>query len=160
MAVFRRHGREFAARFFGSSMEPTIPSGTEVLLHCGSAVTPSDVVALIREDRVLVHRLMARSQDGGWILTRGDSRLLPDLPVTDPEAVIGRVIRVRRGDAFVDLAPLPQSLPQRLALGVCLLALGRGPSTGRAFIGLLHLLHRWLVLVPKTLLRRLWPHAY
>ena len=99
-ALWKRTGREVVARFTGRSMEPTIPSGAEVRLRCGAEVEVGDVAAFLREGRLVVHRVVGRSRDAGWILTCGDAFVLPDPPIRDPEAILGRVTGVRDGDRF------------------------------------------------------------
>lgn len=153
-SLLKRHGSEFLTRFDGRSMEPTIPSGAEVLLRCPADEAVGSVVAVARGDLVIVHRIVARAADGRWLLTRGDAHALPDPPLVAADALIGSVVKVRRGDDLADLPPAPSSLGRRLALGVSRLALAAGLGPGRFVIGALILLRRWLLLVPRTLLAR------
>src|SRR6185503_13087139 len=83
-SLWRKTGRELRARFGGASMQPALPPGTEVLLRCGETGGPGDVIAFLAGGHLLVHRVVARAADGGWTLTRGDARVLPDVPILDP----------------------------------------------------------------------------
>ena len=147
--LWKRNAREVTARFSGSSMQPTIPPGVEVIVRCGAAAGRNDIVAFIQDDRLVVHRVVTLSEDQGWILTRGDAWAIPDPPITDRACILGVVIRVRRHDGFVDPEEAPKSPGRRLGLAVCLTALRIGPAAGRRFIRALTLLHRWLVGVPR-----------
>jgi hypothetical protein len=122
-ALWARSRREVSARFGGSSMEPTIPPGTEVLLACGRAPAVGDVVAYVMGDQVVVHRLEARAR-GGWLLTRGDAHVAPDLPVPARD-VVATVVAV--GDPGRPVAPAPASPARAGALAACRLALAVHP---------------------------------
>ena len=60
-SIWRKTGRELRARFGGSSMQPALAPGTEVLLRCGETGGPGDVIAFLAGGRLLVHRVMARA---------------------------------------------------------------------------------------------------
>jgi hypothetical protein len=148
--IWKRERRELAARFGGSSMEPTIPPGAEVLLQCGVLPAPGEIAAFILGDRIMVHRVVTRSPvRGPWLLTRGDASAIPDPPIAET-AVIGTVVRVRRGDRFVKPASPPTSFGRRLALTLCLLGLRVRRPAGERLIELLWVLRRWLVLAPRA----------
>ena len=72
-------------------MEPTIPSGAEVRLRCGATAAVGDVVAFIRDDHIVLHRVEALSPSGRWVLTRGDACVFPDPLITDLSLILGRV---------------------------------------------------------------------
>lgn len=150
--IWKRERRQLTIRFGGSSMEPTIPAGAEVLLLCGASPAPGDIAAFTFGDRIMVHRVMARPPARGWILTRGDASAIPDPPIPEA-AVIGTVARVRRGDRFVEPPPPPASFGRRLALALCVLGLGTKRPLGPRFIGPLWFLRRWVVLAPRALAR-------
>jgi hypothetical protein len=142
-SLWRKTGRELRARFGGSSMEPALPSGTEVLLRCGELGGPGDVIAFLSDGRLLVHRVVARARDGAWTLTRGDARLLPDVPIVDAQAVVGRVAGIWRAGSVVPLPAPPESLARRWVLGVASAVLRASPTAGGAALASLHAAGRW-----------------
>lgn len=109
--IWRRQGRNVWASFAGSSMSPTILAGEEVLLECGVDVGVGDVALVMLDDGIAVHRVLARSSDGHWILTAGDANLLPDQPLYGVDRVVAR-IRCKRLGA----EPRPLASPPRRAL--------------------------------------------
>jgi hypothetical protein len=138
-ALWRKTGREVRARFGGSSMQPALPPGTEVVLRCGETGAPGDVIAFLADGRLVVHRVVARGRDGAWMLTRGDARVLPDAPILDPETVVGRVAGVWRGGSLEHLPAATDSLSRRLGLRLAVAALRASPA---AATGVLRSLHR------------------
>jgi hypothetical protein len=104
--LWKRTGRQVEVRFTGHSMEPTIPSGAEVRLRCGVEVRVGDVAAFLRDGHLVVHRVVGGSREAGWLLTCGDAFALPDPPLRDFDAILGRVEAVRAGESF---EPLPQA---------------------------------------------------
>ena len=151
-AIWKREARQLTARFGGSSMEPTIPSGAEVIFRCGGIPEPGDITAFTDRGRIMVHRVVARSPARDWLLTRGDASAIPDPPIREV-AIIGTVLRVRLGDRWVEPPPAPASFQRRLALALCLLGLRAPPPVARRLIGLLWALRRWFVLAPRALAR-------
>jgi hypothetical protein len=129
-ALWKRTGREVVARFTGSSMEPTIPSGAEVRLRCGVEVGMGDVAAFLRDGHLIVHRVVGGSREAGWILTCGDALLLPDPPIRDFDTILGQVVEVRVGDRFEPLAAARRGLIVRSCLGL----LRWSPSLGDAAV--------------------------
>lgn len=153
-AIWKRERRQLVARFSGSSMEPTIPAGAEVLLQCGVVPAVGEIALVIFGDHIVVHRVIARpSTPGAWVLTRGDASALPD-KATPEEAVIGIIRRVKLGARFVEPSLPPTSLGRRLALATCLLGLRVTLPTGQRLIGGLWSVRRWLVLAPRAAVRR------
>ena len=150
--LWTRASRELVVRLTGRSMEPAIPSGAEVRIHCGESAAVGEVVVCREGAGVRVHRVVARTEEG-WILTRGDARWLPDAPLRGDDAVLGRVVAVRQGETF---APLPAARPapaRRLVLWPLVAALRVHPPTGAALVrGLVHA--RRLALRAVTPLRR------
>ena len=116
-ALWARTGREVTARFGGSSMEPTIAAGAEVVLRCGRAAAPGDVIAYVHGDQVVVHRLEVVRAD--VLLTRGDARVAPDPPLPADTAIVGTVALPGQ----VSLPAPPRSAARALALAACRAAL-------------------------------------
>lgn len=152
--IWRRDRRLLSARFGGSSMLPAISPGAELTVACGDPVVVGDVAVLIVDGRVVVHRVGAVFQAQGRILTRGDATALPDLPVP-LSSVVGRVAGLRAAGASGPVPPAPESAWRRAVLSVCLWLLSRWPAAGRAFVGGLWILRRWLVAYPAAAWRRL-----
>ena len=90
----------------GTSMYPTIRPGDIIEIvpfgGTGDLLEPGEVVALNRDDDMVVHRFIGYFERDGrrWVFTRGDSVLRADEPVP-AEAVAGRVVTVIRGDGLV-----------------------------------------------------------
>lgn len=144
-ALWKQSGCEVTARFGGRSMEPSIVSGGEVLLRCGASPRLGDVVAFVHADQVVVHRVVALSAGRRWwLLTRGDAHVIPDLPLREPEALVGTVARIRRGSELVEPPPPPRSRARGLALAVCLAGLRIHPALGAPLVRLLRFLRRGL----------------
>ena len=91
---------------------------------------PGDIVLCMRQDRFFVHRIVAANftQDGAFLITRGDCMPENDPPVTRRE-LLGKITEVRRsGSAFAPARTLSLfrrlvawilchwSLPRRIAL--------------------------------------------
>lgn len=147
--LWARAGRELRVRFTGRSMEPTIPSGAEVRLVCGEGGAPGDIVAVRDAGGVIVHRVVAAGADGGWLVTRGDARWLPEAPPGGAAAVIGRVAAVQP-DALAPREGPRASLAQTLALAPLLVLLRLSPGAGLSML-------RGLVRVRRVALRALTP---
>ena len=153
-SLWRKTGRELRARFGGSSMEPALPPGTEVLLRCGETGGPGEVIAFLADGRLVVHRVVARAADGTWTLTRGDARVLPDVPIRDAEAVVGRVAGVWRSGSLEGLPAASDSLSRRLALRFACAARRASPRAGTAALRSLHTAARLARSVGLKLARR------
>ena len=150
--LWTRSGRELVVRLGGRSMEPAIPSGAEVRIQCGESGGVGDIVACREGAGVRVHRVVARSAPHRWILTRGDARWLPDAPLSGDD-VLGRVVAVKRDDAFAPPPGARASLPRRAVLWPLVAALRVDPRLGTALVrGLVHA--RRLALRAITPLRR------
>jgi hypothetical protein len=156
-SLWKRTGRELRARFGGSSMEPTLPPGTEVLLRCGQGGAPGDVIAFVAEGRLVVHRVVAAARDGSWTLTRGDARALPDPPIVDAEAVLGHVAGAWTGETLVDLPPSRDSPAQRLSLRFWRALLRTSPRAGGAALRSAHTATRLLRSLPRVFGRGVLP---
>ena len=153
-SLWRRTGRELRARFGGSSMEPALPAGTELQLRCGETGGPGEVIAFVADGRLVVHRVVARAVDGSWTLTRGDARVLPDAPILEPEAIVGRVAGVWRG-GVLEAVPAPEeSAPQRWAARAFGALLRASPGAGSITLRSMHTGSRLLRTLPLLLHRR------
>ena len=147
-SLWRRTGRELRARFGGSSMLPALPPGTEVLLRCGETGATGDVIAFLAGGRLVVHRVVARAPDGAWTLTRGDARVLPDVPILDRDAILGRVAGVWRAASLEGVPAARDSLPRRVVLRLLTGVLRASPRTGAAALRGLHVGNRVIRSVP------------
>jgi hypothetical protein len=152
LRIWKGQRRTLSARFGGASMRPTIDPADEVAFACGEAPAVGEVAVLVSDGKLMVHRVVARSAD--WWLTRGDASVVPDYPLRE-EAVIGRVVTVARGGVPGPPGAAPASWARRAVLVVCLKALALGEAPCRSLIRLLWRGRFWLVLVPRTLARRL-----
>jgi hypothetical protein len=141
-ATWKRELRSFEVTFGGVSMIPTIAPGEPVRLVCGPAPPGlGTVIAFIYQGRLAVHRLIAQSADGQWLVTRGDAHFLPDPPVRST-AVIGVVEATRsyaesgRRGVIARWAAILLNMSPRLYQG-CIFILGSARNaTARIF--------RWL----------------
>ena len=152
-SLWRKTGRELRARFGGSSMLPALPPGTEVLLRCGETGAVGDVIAFLADGRLVVHRVVARAGDGTWTLTRGDARLLPDAPIRDAEAIVGRVAGICGPASLQAMPAAPDSLVRRSFVRLFSAALRISPGAGAAALRSVHAGLRLARTVP-LLLRR------
>jgi hypothetical protein len=150
-SLWRKTGRQLRARFGGSSMRPALPPGTEVLLSCGEPGGTGDVIAFLAEGRLVVHRVVARAPDGSWTLTRGDARVLPDVPILDPDAVLGRVAGVWRAASLEEVPVGPDSPPRRFVLRIFSAVLQASPRAGAAALRGLHTVNRLARTLPLWL---------
>jgi hypothetical protein len=137
-SLWRKTGRELRARFGGSSMLPALPPGTEVLLRCGETGAVGDVIAFLADGRLVVHRVVARAPDGTWTLTRGDARVLPDVPIRDGGSIVGRVAGICAAPSLESVPAAPDSLIRRSLVRVFSAALRISPGTGAAALWLVH----------------------
>ena len=93
---FKKTGRTIESRVQGWSMGATLPDGARIRIRC----SPSDsyprgtVIAFLAEGKLVVHRVIrsGHMRSGSqYLVTRGDSLLLPDFPVHQ-KTVLGPVI--------------------------------------------------------------------
>ena len=152
--LWKRGGREIVARFGGTSMQPTIPPGAEVLLRCGEEARVGDVIAFVADDRPIVHRIVAAAPDQGLVLTCGDALVVPDPPITDRGRIIGRVVSVRRDGDMIPVPAPADRLARRLRLLAMSGLLRLGPGPARAVIGAVTLQRRWGLYFPWVLAAR------
>jgi Peptidase S24-like len=90
--VLRRFG-QLRLQVTGASMLPSIWPGDLVDIHRSSLnqISRGDVVLFLRGCRFIVHRVIEISRDG--LITRGDSVLGPDSPVSSDE-LLGLVVSI------------------------------------------------------------------
>lgn len=89
-------------RVTGKSMNPLIRHGDRVLVApLRAPARVGQIVLLDSGGAPLLHRIV--DIDGGWLITRGDSRRSFD-PRLPAAAVLGRVMAVRRGDTVLCVA--------------------------------------------------------
>lgn|SRR5215475_753902 len=110
-------------RVRGSSMLPWVrPDDVAVIRRAGiDDVRCGDVVLFQRESRLFVHRLVERhcTLNETQFLAKGDAHPGPD-GMINRELVLGRVMRIHRGDKRIDL-----DSPRHLALGLMISQLSR-----------------------------------
>lgn len=116
------HSVELSA--YGRSMIPFLRPGQKVKLTPTelSQIVRGDLVAFHKQDYLVVHRVHAvhTTNDGIQLITKGDSNLNPDAPVTS-ENYLAKVDGVYRRGAWRTLSPT--SFHSRL-----ILRLGKGYS--------------------------------
>lgn len=114
--LWRAVQRDLVTSFGGRSMTPTIVDQQRVLFRCGVMPGIGDVAVLRFGDRLIVHRLAARSSTDSWILTWGDGNSLPDEPAPDPTSLIGTIVAAEQNGQMVPIPPLPNSLKRTAIL--------------------------------------------
>lgn len=110
-------------RVQGSSMLPWVkPGDVAVIRRAGiDDVRCGDVALFKRESRLFVHRLVEKhgTLREAQFLAKGDAHPGPD-GMIDRDLLLGRVVRIFRGDRQIDL-----DSPRQLALGLVLSQLSR-----------------------------------
>lgn len=89
----------------GESMYPTFHTGDQVLVDCQwDNLRRGDVCVFCQADKLVVHRVVRveKTDDTHIFVTRGDNTTRSDAPVC-ADAVVGRVIALRRGERTVSL---------------------------------------------------------
>jgi hypothetical protein len=86
----------------GTSMWPTLLENDHVLLEPAIRLTLGDIVLADADGFPLLHRVVR--MDRGLVTTRGDARMTADATIPR-DAVIGRAVRVRRGQLEWSLKP-------------------------------------------------------
>jgi hypothetical protein len=143
--LWKKTGRELKARFGGSSMRPTLAPDSEVVVRCGAPAAVGDIVAYLADGRLVLHRVEAVSARDGTLLTRGDALWLPDLPVRDPETVLGVVSGVGSGGGFAPPPPAPKGAARRVSVWPFRAALAASPRAAFAMLAPLVWSRRLLV---------------
>jgi signal peptidase I len=90
-------GKTIRIKAHGYSMFPAIKPGSLILiepLSLKGRPVPGEIVAIRRENGLVVHRVKKRVVKNGttWYIARGDSNAGTDEPVTI-EKIVGRVVR-------------------------------------------------------------------
>lgn len=89
-----KSGKTLSITARGYSMYPTIKPGTKILIRpvTEGRLKEGDVVAFARNGRLVVHRLRKTGYEEGknLYITRGDSNMYDDMPVSE-EALVGYV---------------------------------------------------------------------
>jgi hypothetical protein len=102
--LLKKRGRVIECVVQGSSMGDTLREGSRIRLQFSSAPpTTGQVVAAVRDDMVVTHRIVhaaGRGRGRGFLLMRGDASLIPDAPVALDE-VIGPVSEVEEDGRWV-----------------------------------------------------------
>jgi hypothetical protein len=132
--LWRKTGRELKARFGGSSMQPSLAPDSEVVVRCGAPASVGDIVAYLADGRLVLHRVEAVSARDGTLLTRGDALWLPDLPVRDPETVLGVVSAVGRDEGLAPPPPAPQGTARRVSVWPFRAVLAVSPRAAAALL--------------------------
>ena len=102
------HGKHerFAFRGAGASMWPTLRAGDEALFApLAAPPEPHEVLLYQLRGGLVAHRFRGLLPDGRLRL-RGDGMLRDDPPV-EPDAVLGKLVAVRRGGRERAFAPAP-----------------------------------------------------
>lgn len=89
--LWKRQNKTMTVSFDGVSMLPSIAPSENIQLICDrTEPRVGEVIVFLYGSHLAVHRLLARSRDSRWLLTRGDALFLPDLPV-EAGSIIGRI---------------------------------------------------------------------
>jgi len=120
--LLEQQGRVYL-RVHESSMLPWVRPGDVALIRCAAIdeMRCGDVVLFKRESRLFVHRLVEKHGTPGdtQFLAKGDAHPRPD-GIVDRGLVLGRVVRLYRGDKQINL-----DSPRQLALARIISRLSR-----------------------------------
>jgi signal peptidase I len=98
--IVRKFG-EVRLRVFGTSMVPSILPGDMISVQRADLfeISPGEIVMYLRDDRLFVHRVVARAGTHGdpRLITRGD-RLTYDDPLVSSSELLGRVTSIQTHD--------------------------------------------------------------
>lgn len=111
---FRIQGRILDSTVRGWSMTESLPDGSRIRIRCArpDRLVPGQVVAILVKDRLIVHRIAhvgGRREARRFVITRGDSILLPDHPI-EIENIVGPVSEMETPAGW---RPVPQFSPRR-----------------------------------------------
>jgi hypothetical protein len=95
--VLLEEGKTIRIKAKGYSMYPVIKPGSMILiepLKLKGRPVPGEIVAIRRENGLVVHRMKSRIVKDGvtWFMARGDSNSRSDRPVTI-DMIVGRVVK-------------------------------------------------------------------
>jgi Peptidase S24-like len=103
-------GGELRLAVSGTSMRPLLREGDYLVIRpFDSPPRVGEVVVYSRDGQLWAHRLLARSRDGSYLLTKGDARGRPDAPLS-PRDLIGRAVAMERGGRVQELGGLVSRL--------------------------------------------------
>ena len=104
------------------SMEPALPGGSVVYVKEvePSSVEEGDIIAFMRGEGVVTHRVTENRQIEGYFLTKGDANDEPDLTEVRYAELIGKVVRdiPVLGDLMIILTGMTGKL-LLLCLAIC-----------------------------------------
>ena len=103
----------------GDSMRPFIRGGDILVIAPieGEQARAGDAILFRQGNRLLVHRLLGRSGEGGnTLILKGDAHLRPDRPL-GADQVLGRVTALERAGRTVDVERTLPRLVHRLLWG-------------------------------------------
>jgi hypothetical protein len=104
LACAQGSGARFPFRGAGASMWPTLRAGDEALFApLAAPPAPGEILLYRMHDGLVAHRFRGALPDGRLRL-RGDA-LMQDDPPVEPDAVIGRLVAVRRRGRERPIAP-------------------------------------------------------
>jgi hypothetical protein len=98
-----QNGNNLRFQAHGNSMAPFIRDGDTIHLQQSGSYALGDVVLLRNNQMLLVHRIVAITQDG--VTTRGDASLYEDPGPVDTGEILGKVYRVSGGGYNYHLRP-------------------------------------------------------
>ena len=101
--LLRKAGGEVIVTVDGSSMLPLFSGPARLRVACGDALeySPGSIVLFSGESaNLVVHRVVAVSRNGRYLITRGDNNLAIDRPVS-----VGSVLGVVKGLADREASP-------------------------------------------------------
>ena len=88
-------------RVFGTSMVPSVLPGDLISVQRAnlSEISPGEIILYLRDDRLFVHRVVARAgdEDNPRLITRGD-RLTYNDPLVSSSELLGRVTSIQTYD--------------------------------------------------------------
>ena len=105
--LWEKHGNGHWLPIMGHSMLPLLRDGDIVRVVPQQIYAVGDVVVFQQDGELLIHRIVTDMKasicrDAGQIwITQGDNCIIPDTPVMI-DRLLGKVVTVRRGNAFID----------------------------------------------------------
>ncbi len=103
-------GGELRLAVNGTSMRPLLRAGDYLVIQPFDAPPRvGEVVVYSRGGQLWAHRLLARSRDGNYLLTKGDARGRPDSPLL-PQDLIGLAVAMERNGRVRQLGGLASRL--------------------------------------------------
>lgn len=110
--LLKRRNRVIECVVEGQSMGETLAQGSRIRLKFSSSgPSRGQVIAALRDDAIVTHRVVRTFNSGksrGYVLTRGDASLIPDLPVP-LDQVIGPVTEVMKDGRWEPVGPQAES---------------------------------------------------